>query len=139
MVIEKLDIVYGQTFREVEADGEKKSEPVEGTGTVEQINVKRLKWRRRNAIFASLKSDDGTVDFNKASMHAQEQFVIDMITESVCDADGKNIVTADDLDDLDVWSDARRNAYFAALAKYQSPKVADVAKNSSSTATGATS
>jgi hypothetical protein len=138
MVIDKLDIVYGQDFNEVDEDGEKKQVPIEGTGTIEHVHIKRLKWRRRSIMYAALRNAAGTTEFDKAPIEAQMQFVSDIICESICDTEGKATIKPDDLDDLDVWTDMRRNAYFVAVAKYQSPTLENSAKNSSST-TSATS
>lgn len=140
MVIDKLTINYNQDIKEEEKEETDKDgktvkvtvkTSIEGTGTVDEIYVKRLKRRRRAAIFGALKGNDD--DLSKASLERQAQFGMDLVAESVCDSAGKLLVTIEDLDDPDKWPDAKFNAYVAAIVKHQSPSVESVAKNSSST------
>lgn len=102
----------------------------------DEVNVRRLKFRKRAAIFGALKGD--LDDISKAPEGRQAQFVIDMISQSVCDLDGKLTVAEDDVDDSEKWPDPKRNAYFTAIVKYQSPTLENAAKNSSSTTSVAT-
>jgi len=114
MVIDKLHITYGTT--------------------AEDIHVKRLKFRRRAQLFQGLKGSATAVDAS-IPVDRQAEFTVAMIAESVCDANGKLLFTPDDVDD---WDDAKRNAYFVAILKHQSPGLEATAKNSSTTPSVAT-
>lgn len=152
MHIEKLTINYGMDLkeeqREVEnEDGTKRNitvkVPIPGTGTVEEIHVRRLKFRRRAAIFEELKGNmpsDTENIFSSAPIVRQAQFVVEMISESVCNSDGKLLypIDANGETEIDDWPDLKRNAYSGKIIAFQSPRMEDAAKNSSSTASAAT-
>jgi len=106
---------------------------------IEEVHVKRLKFRKRAALFTDLRDGlaadaDGSFNIALATPLKQAEFAVQMISSSVCSADGKPTVTPDDVDD---WDDARRNAYVTAITKYQNPNMEEAAKNSSTTPTSA--
>lgn len=107
MVIDKLEIKYGDK--------------------TDSVHVRRIKFRQRARIYTALRGDMEDFDPQKVPLDRQADFTVEMIVNSICDADGKLNVKPDDVDE---WDDVKRNAYAAAVIAYQSPTVESAAKNS---------
>lgn len=105
-------------------------EPLEITfgGQTTTERCKRLGLRARAKVFDIVRTAEG-------SFASNAEFTLKLICGSVVNDENKAKYTESDVDE---WPDDRLMAYTKALSAFQSPKLEDVAKNSSTTETSET-
>jgi hypothetical protein len=105
-----------------------------GVDVTDMAHLKRAPYRKRIAMFAAAKGELKTFEWEHIPEIRKAEFIVAMIAATVRTQDGFAAVKPEDVDD---WADAKRDAYFGACMKANTPNVTapveDVAKNSSST------
>ncbi len=113
---------------------------IEYLGKSEEIFVRPIKFRLRAKLLDAYRDgvplkEDGTLDQTKVPNSKTAELTVGFIVNSVCDAEGTLTLTADEVDD---WPSQKIAAYDRRITEYQMTPLEAVAKNSSTTANGAT-